>query len=375
MSMVCGLDLHRGQITFDALAVRDRRGMAGPGLAAGPAAVPPLAEPRPGRRGERRAGGGGGGGLHRVAVRGRGDHRRRLRGASGRAGRHPGARGRKHHAKTDRSDARLLRELLARRAICPSPGSRPRAVLEWRERVRLYKALVDQRTQWVQRIHAELYQHGVAVPEGQIRSEQTRAALTDAALGLSPAARQRIADRLPHDRRHRRSAEPLQAELTRFGKRQPACRALVAAHYGIGGLTAVAVWSELGDCRRFRRSMQVVRHTGFDVTVDHSDRRRASGLPLSPRPRDPALGALRGGKISPAAEQPRPRLLRRGQGRPRRQAGHHLDGPQAGPALLPHPARPRSRGRLRHALSRRPLAGTTVGTARHIHQGLAVDSS
>jgi transposase len=39
----------------------------------------------------------------------------------------------------------------------------------------------------------------------------------------------------------------------------------------------VAIWSELGDCRRFSRSMQVVRHAGIDVTVDASDRHRASG--------------------------------------------------------------------------------------------------
>ncbi len=39
----------------------------------------------------------------------------------------------------------------------------------------------------------------------------------------------------------------------------------------------MAVWSELGDCRRFSRSLQVVRHTGLDVTVDASDRRRANG--------------------------------------------------------------------------------------------------
>ena len=36
--------------------------------------------------------------------------------------------------------------------------------------------------------------------------------------------------------------------------RQPACRMLVDTVYGIGGLTAVAVWCELGDCRRFSRS-------------------------------------------------------------------------------------------------------------------------
>ena len=65
--------------------------------------------------------------------------------------------------------------------------------------------------------------------------------------------------------------------LQRFGTRQPACRALVDAQYGIGGLLAVVLWSELGDCRRFSRSEQVVRHSGLDVTVDSSDRRRAGG--------------------------------------------------------------------------------------------------
>ena len=73
-------------------------------------------------------------------------------------------------------------------------------------------------------------------------------------------------------------AQPLKRELQRFGARQPACRALVDAQYGIGGLIAVAVWTELGDCRRFKRSEQVVRHTGLDVTVDSSDRRRAGGF-------------------------------------------------------------------------------------------------
>ena len=74
------------------------------------------------------------------------------------------------------------------------------------------------------------------------------------------------------------------------------------------------MWAELGDCRRFSRSMQVVRHTGLDVTVDSSDRHRGR---RPPRPakgrRDAALGAVRGrhGRFSPY--QPRPRLLPSGQ--------------------------------------------------------------
>ena len=74
------------------------------------------------------------------------------------------------------------------------------------------------------------------------------------------------------------SPSRLKLELTNFGRRQPACRALVEMQYGIGGLIAVAVWSELGDCARFSRSLQVVRHTGLDITVDQSDRRRANGF-------------------------------------------------------------------------------------------------
>src|SRR3954451_20958979 len=48
------------------------------------------------------------------------------------------ARGPKRHAKTDRSDARLLRELLNDGRLPESWGP-PEPVLEWRERVRLYK--------------------------------------------------------------------------------------------------------------------------------------------------------------------------------------------------------------------------------------------
>jgi transposase len=54
-------------------------------------------------------------------------------------------------------------------------------------------------------------------------------------------------------------------------------QSLVEVQYGIGGLIAVAVWSELGDRRRFSRPDQAVRHTGLDVSVDASDRRRAGG--------------------------------------------------------------------------------------------------
>ena len=143
--------------------------------------------------------------------------------------------------------------------------------------MRLYKSLVDQRRVWIQRIHAELFQHGVAVPEAQIRSTDTRDRLLSDEVDLTPAGRQRVRVGYSMLEATDVEAQSLKRELQRFGHRQPACRALVEANYGIGGLIAVAVWSELGDCRRFSRSEQVVRHTGLDVTVDSSDRHRAHG--------------------------------------------------------------------------------------------------
>jgi len=186
------------------------------------------------------------------------------------------ARGRKKRAKTDRSDAKLLRELLQDGDL-PESWIPPHVVLEWRERVRLYKTLLDQRRMWIQRIQAELFQHGVSVPEARIASSEARAWLVSDEVQLSAAARQRVAVGY-----HLIDATdvvrlPLRATIERFGQRQLACKALAAAHYGIGPLTAVVVWAELGDCRRFSRSDQVVRHTGLDVTVDQSDQHRGRG--------------------------------------------------------------------------------------------------
>jgi transposase len=277
MSMVCGLDLHRQQITFDAMDTasgevwrgrvwqpdRDRvRRWLRHDLAR-KANGQPVALAVEGCTGWRYV-------VEEIMAAGFEAHVAEPADTQA-------ARGRKRHAKTDRSDARLLRELLQRGEL-PESWIPPSIVLEWRERVRLYKSLVDQRLVWTQRIHAELFQHGVAVPEAQIRSASTRAWLAGNDVALTPAARQRIGVGYAMIDAADAEALPLKAQLQRFGTRQPACRALVDNHYGIGGLLAVAVWSELGDCRRFSRSLQVVRHTGLDVTVDASDLRRAGGF-------------------------------------------------------------------------------------------------
>lgn len=276
MSIVCGLDLHRDQITFDALdttsgevwrgrlfqphRLRLRRWLTDElGAKAHGEPVAVVVEACTGWRYV----------TEEVVAAGFEAHVAEAAEVQDR-------RGRKRRAKTDRTDARLLRELLAKGEL-PESWLAPEPVLEWRARLRLYKALVDQRSQWSQRVHAELFHHGLPVAEHAVRSTTTRDALSSPALALSPAARERIATAYSMIDATDAALEPLHADIVAFARRQRACRALIHDHFGIGPLTALAVWCELGDCRRFHRSHQVVRHAGLDITVDQSDRHRAGG--------------------------------------------------------------------------------------------------
>jgi transposase len=182
-------------------------------------------------------------------------------------------RGPKRHAKTDRADARHLRELLAAGRL-PESWIPPVQVLEVRTQVRCYKALLDDHTAWLQRVHATLFHHGVPAERNLLAPD--RRARLEGGSGLSPAARQLVAVALGTLDHLDAELDRLRAELTWFARRQPGCRALDGL-YGIGPVTAVAIWAELGDVGRFTSSRQAVRHTGLDVTVWSSDGKRTPG--------------------------------------------------------------------------------------------------
>ena len=183
-------------------------------------------------------------------------------------------RGPRRRAKTDRSDARLLRDLLAQGRL-PESWIPPGHVLETRTKMRLYKALIDERSNWVQRLHALCYHQGVPAP-GNVSSRVVRHwVLVDAE--LSPAGRALAAVSYQMIDAINTQLIPLRGELAKFARRQSGCRALMDAHYGIGAICATAIWSELGDCTRFSSSRQAVRHAGIDITVYASDDHRARG--------------------------------------------------------------------------------------------------
>lgn len=182
-----------------------------------------------------------------------------------------GLKGRRQHAKTDRLDARHLRELLEAGKL-PECWIPPHHMLEVRAKVRLYKDLLEERGGWQQRVHATLFHLG-APAQPHIGPDPDRLVRLQA---LSPATRQatvvalRMIDALDGE------LAKLRAELVAFGRRQPGCREL-QHEYGVGALTAVVIWSEIGDARRFRNSRNAVRHTGLDISVYSSDGKRSRG--------------------------------------------------------------------------------------------------
>ncbi len=183
-------------------------------------------------------------------------------------------RGNKKHAKSDRADAKHLRELLMTGRL-PECWIAPDHILDLRAKVRLRHTLVDERGEWQQRIRAVLYHHGVPRRSDlDLLTAVGRDWLGQ--LPLPAAGREQVTIALEMIGALDTQIPAIDKQLRSFARRQPGCRALMG-HYGIGELTSVAILAELGDCRRFSSSRYAVRYGGLDITVHASDRRRAPG--------------------------------------------------------------------------------------------------
>ena len=217
MTIVVGFDLHRAQITFDALNLETGEVLRGR-VPANPAAVRGWVECFGGEE------------VH-VAVEactgwlfvceallaaGAVPH---LAAPAETAAR----RGKKRRAKTDRADARHLRTLLCEGRL-PEAWIPPEHVRRWRTRTRLRKTLVDERTAWLQRIQATLFHHGVSGTPDKLLSQRGREFL--AGLEVPPDAIERIEVALSTIAAIDAQLAPIERGLRQLARRQPGCRAL-----------------------------------------------------------------------------------------------------------------------------------------------------
>jgi transposase len=177
-------------------------------------------------------------------------------------------RGRKRRAKTDRQDARWLRELLAEGRL-PEAWIAPEHVRQWRSRLHLRKALIDERTQWLLRVRSLLYHHGLSAgAPGEITSPAGRAFLD--ALDLPADARERVSVALSMVDTLERQIAEIERALRRLARRQTGCQKLMT-QFGVGELIALTVLTELGDVTRMSSSRKAVRFAGIDIGVHRSD--------------------------------------------------------------------------------------------------------
>ena len=188
------------------------------------------------------------------------------------------ARGRKRHAKTDKTDARHLRRLLAEGRL-PECWIPPAQILEYRALLETYHDLRAAHTAWVQRIHAVFFHQGAPpLGEGALRTEQGLGTLRAAAAAhLSAAGQLQVATALDMLAATEAQLGPLRHQLRQAAAHLMGAKVLAARLYGVGPVTALALTCWLGGKDRFSSSRKAVRFTGLDITVWSSDRKGPPG--------------------------------------------------------------------------------------------------
>ena len=177
-------------------------------------------------------------------------------------------RGCKRRAKTDRHDALWLRELLGEGRL-PEAWIAPEHVRQWRSRLHLRKALIDERTQWLLRIRSVLYHHGISAgAPARIARADGREFLKR--LDLPDDARERVTVALGMIDTLEREITAIERSLRRVARRQVGCQALMT-QFGVGELIALTMVTELGDVTRMSSSRKAVRFAGIDIGVHRSD--------------------------------------------------------------------------------------------------------
>ena len=188
------------------------------------------------------------------------------------------ARGRKRHAKTDKTDSRHLRELLAEGRL-PECWIPPSVILECRALLETYHDLRAEHTAWVQRIHAVFSHQGApALGEAALRTDRDLVALrASAAAYLSPAGQLQVATALEMTGALEARLHAVRHQLLDAARHLAGAKVLAARLYGVGPVTALAMTCWLGGAGRFSSSRKAVRFAGLDVTVYSSDRKGPPG--------------------------------------------------------------------------------------------------
>jgi len=174
--------------------------------------------------------------------------------------------------KTDEIDAEKLAEL-QRADIVPESYVPPEEIRSLRALTRGREHLVDERTKWKNEVHALLDQHGVEY-QGQLFTDSGREFLTELALAdpgdlLLETYLETIDDLTE-------KIDSLREEIEARAREVPEVE-LLQTIPGVGALTALQIYAEIGEVERFDRAAELVSYAGLDPSVRESADSRTEG--------------------------------------------------------------------------------------------------
>lgn len=168
-------------------------------------------------------------------------------------------------AKTDKLDARVLADHLRTNHL-PEAYHAPKQVRAWKELVRMRTALVRQRTQMKNRVHALLFKHGLIAPCG-LFTKGGRVWLSkqsfDPSYTLSVEKALSVIDHLTEE------IEDMEKVIAETVK-ESTDMALLTSIPGIGQILAVTVMAEIGEIKRFKNPKQLQAYAGLVPWVRNS---------------------------------------------------------------------------------------------------------
>ena len=174
--------------------------------------------------------------------------------------------------KTDKIDAEKLAEL-QRADIVPESYVPPEEIRSLRALTRGREHLVEERTKWKNEVHALLDQHGVEY-DRKLFTESGREFLAE--LTLADPGDILLETYLDTIDELTEKIESLRTEIETRAREVPEVE-LLQTIPGVGALTALQIYAEIGEVERFDRAPELVSYAGLDPSVRESADSRTEG--------------------------------------------------------------------------------------------------
>lgn len=174
--------------------------------------------------------------------------------------------------KTDEIDAEKLAEL-KRADIVPESYVPPEEIRALRALTRGREHLVDERTKWKNEVHALLDQYGVEYKR-ELFSVNGREFLAE--LTLEDPGEILLETYLETIDELTEKIESLSDEIETRAEEIPEVKRLETIP-GVGALTALQIYAEIGEIERFERAAELVSYAGVDPSVRESADSRTEG--------------------------------------------------------------------------------------------------